>query len=94
MEKARRLVQTLLNAADFPAEVLTGVPVVELHGDTEAVVLSHRGVLGYDAEAIEVASSLGPVRILGRSLEIHRMDRARIVIHGRVARVELGRGAP
>ena len=93
MAKGRRWVQTVLNAADFPAEILTGVPVVEIHGDSEAVVLNHRGVLCYDETQSAVASCLGPVRIRGGGLEIHRMDRGRIVIHGRVDRVELGRGA-
>ncbi len=90
MKNARSKAQSILAAADFPGEILTGVPVVELKGTAEAVVLRHRGVVAYGPEEVRIASSLGPVMVRGEGLTIFRMNRERIVLHGRIASVEMG----
>jgi sporulation protein YqfC len=90
MKEARNRAQTLLSAADFPGEILTGVPVIEVKGMAEAVVLNHRGLIGYESSAIRIASAIGPVRISGEALTVFRMNRERIVVQGRIRRVELG----
>ena len=90
MKEARSKAQGILAAADFPGEILTGVPVVEIKGTSEAVVICHRGVIGYEPEELRIASSLGPIRIRGAGLTIFRMNRERIVLHGKVCSVELG----
>lgn len=92
MKNARTLAQGVLAAADFPGEILTGVPVVELKGRAEAVVINHRGVVAYGPEELRIASALGPVRVRGEGLTIFRMNRERIVLHGRIAAVELEEG--
>lgn len=89
MKKTRSLAQRILAEADFPGEILTGVPVVELKGTGEAVVISHRGVIGYEPEEVKIASALGPIRIRGKDLTIFRMNRDRIVIHGTITVVEM-----
>lgn len=90
LKNTRSVAQKILNCADFPGEILTGVPVVELKGNAEAVVLNHRGVIAYDAESVRIASALGPVTVLGTNLQIRRMNRERIVLNGTIRRVELG----
>ena len=92
MPDKRQKIQSVLNAADFPGEILTGVPVVELHGDSEAVILNHRGVMAYGAEEVRVGSAIGTVFVEGDRLEIHRMNRERIVLHGRIRSVRVGGG--
>ena len=92
MKKLRERAQGVLAAADFPGEILTGVPVVELKGTAEAVVINHRGVVAYGPEELRIASALGPLRVRGEGLTIFRMNRERIVLHGRIAAVELGEG--
>lgn len=90
MKQARTAAQRILSCADFPGEILTGVPVVELKGVSEAVILNHRGVIAYDEAEIRVASALGPVLVIGTDLRIRRMNRERIVLVGTIRRVELG----
>lgn len=90
MKHARTRAQALLAAADFPGEILTGVPVVELKGTAEAVVLCHRGVVAYGPEEVRIATALGVLRVRGEGLTIFRMNRERIVVHGKIASVELG----
>jgi len=89
VKQARTAAQRILAAADFPGEILTGVPVVELKGTAEAVVLGHRGVIAYEPAELRIASSLGPVVICGDELRIRRMNRERIVLLGKIRRVEL-----
>lgn len=90
MKQARTAAQRILSCADFPGEILTGVPVVELKGVSEAVILNHRGVIAYDEAEIRVASALGSVLVIGTDLRIRRMNRERIVLVGTIRRVELG----
>lgn len=90
MRKGRSWAQSLLSEVDFPGEILTGVPVVELKGNTEAVVIHHRGVIAYEENTIRIASSLGPVLLTGSGLRIFRMNRERVMVHGAIRRVEIG----
>lgn len=90
LKEIRTVAQRILTCADFPGEILTGVPVVELKGGTEAVVLNHRGVIAYDESQVRIASVLGPVIVVGTGLRIRRMNRERIVLNGKILRVELG----
>lgn len=83
------MAQHILTRADFPGEIITGVPVVELKGCSEAVVLNHRGVIAYDEAEVRIASALGPVLVVGTGLQIRRMNRERIVLNGTILRVEL-----
>ena len=90
MKNPRRVVQELLGAGDFPAELLTGVPMIEIKGDTAVTVIRHRGILSYDVERVEIGSSLGRITVRGRDLVIFRMNRERIQLQGSVRSVELG----
>ena len=90
MSKTRRFFQSALSAADFPGEILTGVPTVEVHGDSEATVVNHCGILAYDIEQICIGSVLGTVRIAGKKLSIYRMNRERITVHGKICIIQIG----
>lgn len=89
MKQARTKTQALLTALDYPGEILTGVPVVEVKGMAEAVILNHRGVIGYDGGAVRVASAIGPLTVSGEGLQICRMNRERIVVRGRISAVTM-----
>ena len=90
LKQARTVAQRILSCADYPGEILTGVPVVELKGTAEAAVLSNRGVIDYDPAEVRIASSIGAVVIRGAELSIRRMNRERIVLLGKIRQVELG----
>lgn len=90
MPRIRQYFQTVLSNADFPGEILTGVPVIEIKGTTEAEVIHHRGVLRYDPLEVHIASAIGPVLIHGENLTIVRMNRERMVLRGKVFSVQIG----
>lgn len=89
MKKPRSWLNAILDARDFPGEILTGVPVVEIKGESAAVICNHRGVIGYQETEIQVATTLGPVTVQGCGLQIFRMNRERIEIQGVVTVVRL-----
>ena len=93
MKNARRVMQNVLTAADFPGDILTGVPSVELKGDSEASIVGHRGVIAYSTDEVSISSVLGRVQIRGHNLVIFRMNRERIVIHGRVCSICIERAS-
>ena len=72
------------------ASILTGVPVIELKGQSEAVILRHRGIVAFQNDAVRIASSVGVLVVFGSDLTIFRMNRERIILHGRISRVEIG----
>ena len=90
MKRSRILAQAVLSAADFPGEILTGVPVVELKGLSEAVILSHRGIIAYDPAEVRIATATGPITVRGEGMTIYRMNRERIILHGTIRSVENG----
>ncbi|MBQ1371778.1 MAG: YabP/YqfC family sporulation protein [Oscillospiraceae bacterium] len=90
MKRSRIAAQAFLSSADFPGEILTGVPVVELKGSSEAVIISHRGIIAYDPAEIRVATAIGALAVYGEGLTIFRMNRERLTLHGRICKIEYG----
>ena len=90
MSGTKQAAQTRMLRADFPAEILTGSPVVEWKGKQEASVIGHRGLIEYSEKLVRIASSEGTVSLTGEDLTIFRMNRERIVLHGTIRRIEIG----
>lgn len=90
MKTGNKLSGKLLRSVELPLELLSGIPVVEIKGGQEAVVIHHRGIDSYDEQEVRILSGSGPVRICGEKLRIGQMNRERIVIHGTVRSVQLG----
>lgn len=90
MDKKHRLLTSVAHRLDLPTEALLGDPCVELKGSGELEVLRHRGVVGYDARCVRIATELGLLSVEGEGLCIARMNRERIVIFGRIDAVRWG----
>lgn len=75
----------------IPAEILSGLPMIELTGDSAIMIEQHRGITAYSTEEICISVNFGTVHIRGAKLTIHVMNRERIIIYGRVAEVGLER---
>ena len=92
MNRAKKLLRRVAGTLDLPADVIAGLPKMELTGDAEFSMEPHKGLLAYEDRQIIVDSSLGPVQILGRDLSIKRMNQARITIMGTIDAVTLQDG--
>ena len=86
--KVRDTVADLAESLELPEEALSDVLRVTIIGRRRAVVEHHRGLLGYDAQCVEVSAAAGRARILGADLTLHAMDRDTLIVTGRIAAVE------
>ena len=75
---------------DLPADVLAGLPRVELVGDREVRMENHRGILAYGGEEIHVSGGKFVVQIRGEELELRSMTGLELLITGRITSITLG----
>lgn len=93
MEKRPRregIMERTAQALDLPADVLAGLPKVELVGDREVRMENHRGILAYGGEEIHVSGGQFVVQIRGEGLELRSMTGLELLITGRITSITLG----
>ena len=91
MERNKREKKILGEAAelfDLPADLLMGLPHVEVMGDREFYMENHRGILSYSDEEISVSAEGTMIRIHGKGLELVSMSGEALRIRGAISRVE------
>lgn len=88
----RKSMEKLLLGADLPGEIVPGQPLLELAGNTRALIEGHSGVLEYGSERIRVRVKFGNLCISGRELELVRMSGDQLVILGQIEAVVLEGG--
>lgn len=73
---------------DLPADVLTGLPRLELLGDRELRMERHKGILSFGTEEIQVSGGKMIVRIRGSALELKAMSAVELLITGHIVEIE------
>ena len=74
---------------DLPADVIAGVPKLELTGDSEFRMENHRGILSCVETEIHISGGSYIVRIFGQNLEIRAMTGLEVLVTGKISGVEL-----
>lgn len=92
MEKRRPMLELMVEAADLPAEMMPGMPLVELCGDRKVLVENHRGVREYSPERISVRLTKGSLIIRGRKLNLEKMQAQTLIVTGTVEGLDFERG--
>lgn len=93
MNKARKFLANTAGFLELPADVLAGVPKMEMTGFREFSIEPHKGLLEYEREQITIETDLGRVCLLGKELTIRLMNSSRITIRGQLNAVELREGS-
>ena len=75
---------------DIPADVLTGLPRLELIGDGELWLENHKGILAYGTEEIHVSGGTVLFKIAGQGLELRAMTGLELLITGKIEQISLG----
>ena len=91
VERSKREKRILSDAAEFfdlPADLLVGLPHVEVMGDRQFYMENHRGILSYSGEEICISAEGIIVRVFGKGLELVSMSGEALRIRGDIARVE------
>lgn len=90
MEKGKRIapLDGLAELFDLPADVVAGLPHLELVGDRQLYVEHHQGILSYSGLCIDVNTSHGILRVRGQRLELLAMTGEELRIGGKIEGVE------
>ena len=92
MEKRKRENSVLAGAAelfDLPADMVAGLPHVEVVGCDHFYLENHRGILAYGTEEIHVSGGAFVIQITGQGLELRAMTGLELLITGRIAGIQL-----
>ena len=74
---------------DLPADVVAGLPRIELTGDSQLRMENHRGILSYGTDEIRVSGGKLIIRVVGEELELKAMNASELLISGHLRAVEL-----
>ena len=91
MEKKRRESGVLNQVAelfDLPADVVAGLPRLEMVGSRQLYVEHHTGILSYSQEQIDANTTGGILRVRGRELSLLAMTAGELRIGGEITAVE------
>ncbi len=91
MERGKRRDGVLSSVAelfDLPADVVAGLPHVELIGDRQLFIEHHAGILSYGGECIDVNTDKGVLRVRGTGLNLLAMTAEELRLGGVIASVE------
>lgn len=91
MEKKRKDEGVLPWAAetfDLPADVVAGLPRIEILGSRELFMENHRGILAYDSREIDISVGSMTVKVRGEGLELRAMNAYELRISGNISGVE------
>ncbi len=89
--RARRegLLERTAQLFDLPADVVAGVPRLELVGTGELRMENHRGILAYGDREIHISGGTFVVKVSGENLELRAMTGVELLITGRIADIQL-----
>ena len=92
MERNRRERGGVLNAVaelfDLPADVVAGLPRMELIGNRQLYLEHHTGILAYTQELIDANTPAGVLRVRGEELSLLALTGEELRIGGRIDAVE------
>ncbi len=94
MEKSKRdrdLMSRAADVFDLPADVIAGLPHIELMGDCQLLMNSHQGILSYSREAVDINGGKLILRVRGENLELTAMTGCELRLKGRITVLELVR---
>ena len=91
MERPRKdaLLERVADTLDLPADMMAGLPRIEVVGNRELRMENHRGILAYSTEEIHISGGKIVVQIRGANLELRAMNANELLIVGTLLGVEL-----
>lgn len=73
---------------DLPADVVAGLPRLEMVGSRQLYVEHHTGILSYSQEQIDANTTGGILRVRGSGLSLLAMTAGELRIGGEITAVE------
>ena len=83
-----RMLSAVAELFDLPADIVAGLPRLELVGNRQLYLERHTGILVYSETQIDVNTAGGVLRVTGEALSLMAMTGEEVRIGGRIAAVE------
>lgn len=74
---------------DLPADIIAGVPRIELVGDGEFRMENHKGILSCNENEIHISGGIYLVKVSGEELEVRAMTGLEVLVTGKIRSVEM-----
>ena len=87
-EKEGGVLSTVAELFDLPADVVAGLPHLEMVGSRQLYLEHHTGILAYSEEQIDANTTAGVLRVRGQRLTLLAMTGEELRIGGRIDGVE------
>ncbi len=84
-----RFVERMMHVMDLESEPIPGKPLIEIVGNTTALIENHCGIISYSNECVSVKTKGGCICISGSGLVLNKMSKDLLRICGRIQNVEL-----
>ena len=92
MERNRKerggVLDSVAELFDLPADVVAGLPHIEVVGNQEFFMEQHRGILSYSGEEIAINGENLIIRVRGEGLALVSMTGEALRIKGSISQVE------
>lgn len=86
--KGRDVLNAVAELFDLPADVVAGLPRLDMVGNRQLYLEHHTGLLAYSAEQIDANTTAGVLRVRGEGLTLLAMTAEELRIGGRIDAVE------
>ena len=87
-ERGGRVLSTVAELIDLPADIVAGLPRLEMVGGRQLYLERHTGILAYSETQIDINTTGGVLRVTGESLSLMAMTGEEVRIGGSIAAVE------
>ena len=88
MERKGSILERTSAALDLPADVVAGLPRLEMVGSRQLYVEHHTGILAYSDTQIDVNTTAGVLRIKGERLTLLAMTAGELRVGGCISALE------
>lgn len=86
--KERPLRDKILRVSEFPRDVVMGVPVLNVLGQSELRLENYRGILEYTEEMVRILIKGGQIKVTGRALQVVYYTNDEMKISGYIKSIE------
>lgn len=93
MERKRKdrdggVLSTVAELFDLPADVVAGLPRLEMVGSRQMYLEKHTGILSYGEDQIDINTPNGVLRVTGKRLSLLAMTAEEVRIGGQIVGLE------
>ena len=88
-QRRQGILEKTAQAFDLPADVIAGLPRLELVADRELRLENHKGILAYGTREIHISGGAFGIKVCGEELELRTMNALELLITGHIHSIHI-----